>query len=74
MLMKVFGLAFLFIIRLRSHRSLMSLEKGDRGDRALKNVRKFGRLDYQVRKCQLDIEFLNTCYKYNAIPTSQIKH
>ena len=74
MLMKVFGLAFLFIIRLRSHRSLMSLEKGDRGDRALKNVRKFERLDYQVRKCQLDIEFLNTCYKYSAILTSQIKH
>ena len=38
------------------------------GDRALKNVRMFERLDYQVRKCQLDIGFLNTYYKYNVIP------
>ena len=33
-------------------------------DRALKNVR----LDYLLRKCQLDIEFLSTCHKYNVIP------
>ena len=38
------------------------------GDRALKNGRMFERLDYQVRKCQLDIGFLNTYYKYNVIP------
>ena len=36
--------------------------------KALKNVRKFERLDYQVRKCKLDIEFLNICHKYNVIP------
>ena len=70
MLMKVFGLAFLFIIRLRFQRSqsIADVTRKRYGDRALKNVRKFERLDYQVRKCQLDIEFLNTCHKYNVIP------
>ena len=38
------------------------------GDKALKNIRKFERLDYQVRKCQLDVEFLYTCHKYIVIP------
>ena len=68
--MKVFGLVFLFIIRLRFPRS-QSIADAIRkryGDKALKNVRKFERLDYQVRKCQLDIEFLNTCHKYIVIP------
>ena len=37
------------------------------GDIALKNIRKFGRLDYQVKKCQLDIEFLNITYICNVI-------
>ena len=35
---------------------------------SLKNVRKFERFDCQVRKRQLDIEFLNTCHRYNVIP------
>ena len=38
-------------------------------DRALTNVGKLERLDYQVRKCQPDLEFLNTCYKYDAFQT-----
>ena len=68
--MKVFGLVFLFIIRLRFPRSqsIADIIRKRYGNRALKNVRKFERLDYQVRKCQLDIEFLNTCHKYNVIP------
>ena len=67
--MKVFGLVFLFIIRLRFPRSqsIADVIRKRYGDKALKNVRKFERLDYQVRECQLDIEFLNTCHKYNVI-------
>ena len=79
--MKVFGLVFLFIIRLRFPRSqsIADIIRKRYGNRALKNVRKFERLDYQVRKCQLDIEFWNTCHQYNFIPNflpfaSQIKH
>ena len=68
--MKVFGLVFLFIIRLRFPRSqsIADVIRKRYFDKAFKNVRKFERLDYQVRKCQLDIEFLNTCHKYNVIP------
>ena len=70
MLMKVLELVFLFIIRLRLPRSqsIADVIRKRYGDKALKNVRKFERLDCQVRKCQLDIEFLNTCHKYNVIP------
>ena len=68
--MNVFELVFLFIICLRFPRgqSIADVIRKRYGDKTLKNVRKFERLDYQVRKCQLDIEFLNTCHKYNVIP------
>ena len=64
--MKVFGLVFLFIICLHFSRSqsIADVIRKRYGDKALKNVRKFERLDYQVRKCQLDIEFLNTCQNF----------
>ena len=60
---------FLFIIRLGFSRSqsIADIIRKRYGGRALKNVKKFERLDYQVRKCQLDVEFFNTCYKYNVI-------
>ena len=68
--MKVFGLVFLFIIHLRfpGSQSIADVIKKMYGDKALKNVRKFERLDFQVWKCQLDIEILNKCHKYNVIP------
>ena len=68
--LKGFGLVLLFIICLRFPRSpsIADVIRKRYSDKALKNVRKFERLDYQVRKCQLDIEFLNTCHKYNVIP------
>ena len=69
MLMKVCGLVFLFIIHLcfRRGQSIADVIRKRYRDKALKNVRKFERLDYQVRKCQLDIELLNTCHRYNVI-------
>ena len=70
MLMKVFGLVLLFIIYLRFPRSqsIADVIRKRHIDRALKNLRKFERIDYQYRKYQLDIEFLNTCYKYSVTP------
>ena len=77
--MKVFGLVFLFIIQLHFLRSQsIAVIRKRYGDKALKNVRMFERLDYQVRKCQLDIEFLNVINTmsfqtfYDSM--SQIKH
>ena len=70
MLIKVCGLVFLFITPLCFPRSqsIADVIKKSYGDRGLNNVGKFERLDYQIRKCQVDIEFLNTCHKCNVIP------
>ena len=61
----IFGFVFLFIIRLRFPRSqsIADVIRKRYGDRVLKNVRKFERLDYHVRKCLLDIKFGDTCHK-----------
>ena len=68
--MKVFGLVFLFIICLHFLRSqsIADVIKKSCGGKALKNDRNFEKLDCQVRKCQLCIEFLNTCHNFNVIP------
>ena len=65
MLMMVFGLVLLFIICLHFPRSqsIADVISKKKRDRALKNLRKFERLGYQLRKCQLDIEFFNTYCK-----------
>ena len=70
MLTKVFALVFLFIICLHFLRSqsIAGVIRKRYGDRALKNVRKFERLDYEVKQCQLDIVFWNACYKFSVIP------
>ena len=61
MLMKVFGLVFLFIIRFCFPRSqsIADVIRKWYGDKALKNVRKF-------------IEFGNTCHKHNVVPNFRI--
>ena len=40
-----------------SRQSIADIIRKRYGDKALKNVRKFERLDLEARKCQLDIEF-----------------
>ena len=69
MLIKVFGIVASFIICLHFPRSqsIADVIRKRYGYKALNNVRKLERLDYQVRKCQLDIEYLNTGHKYNVI-------
>ena len=77
MLMKVFGLVLLFIIRLRFSRSqsIADVIRKRYGDQALKNVKKFKRLDYEVRKCQLDIHATSTMsFDFFYDSASQIKH
>ena len=50
--MKVIGLVFLFTVRLRFPRSqsIADVIRKRYGDRVLKDVIKFERLDYQARK------------------------
>ena len=70
MVMKVFGLRFLFLVLLHFPKiqSIADVIRKRFGGEILKDIRKFERLDYQVKQCQLDIEFLYTCHKYNIIP------
>ena len=61
-------LYLLFACVSRGSQSIADVIRKRYSDKALKNVRKFERLDYQVRKCQLGIEFSSTCHEYNVIP------
>ena len=70
-----FGLLFLHIIRLHFLRSqsIADVIRKRYSDRVLKNVRKFEKLDYQVRKRQRNIEFLITChFKLSKIPRHKL--
>ena len=70
MVIKVFGLRFLFLVLLHFPKIqfIADVIRKRFGGEILKDVRKFERLDYQVKQCQLDVEFLYTCHKYNIIP------
>ena len=39
------------------------------GEITLRTVRKFEKLDYKLRKSQLDLEFLNECVSHDVFPT-----
>ena len=67
----VFAVVFLFIIRCRfpKKKSIAEIVRSRYGDAVLRDVRKFEKLDYKVRKCSLDIEFLETCVLNDVVPT-----
>ena len=70
MFMKVAAIVFLFLIRLRFPHS-MSLSQIIRrryGDKIIKRLRKFEKIDYRLRKAELDLEFLVKCMDNNLIP------
>ena len=70
MFVKVIGLIFLFIIRLlflKSY-SIPDIIRKRYGDKVLKDVRKLEKTDLKLRKCQLDLDFLNLCRDNNVIP------
>ena len=71
MLFRVFGLIFLFLIRLRfpPHKSIAQVIKNRYGEVVLKHLRKFEKNEFKKRKCELDLEFLLTCQQSNVIPT-----
>ena len=66
--MKVATLVFLFLSRIRFPKteSIPSIIRRRYGEKLLKEVRKFEKLDYKLWKVQLDLDFLTNC-KYNDI-------
>ena len=59
----VISLVLLFMIRIR-----FPADKSMALKTLVKEVRKFEKIDYKLRKCKLDIVFLETCLESNIIP------
>ena len=70
MFMKVAAIVFLFLIRLRfpHSKSLSQIIRRRYGDKIIKRLRKFEKIDYRLRKAELDLEFLVKCRDNNVIP------
>ena len=68
--MKVLTLVFLFLIRLRfpSRKSIAEIIRKCYGSDTVKQLRKFEKLDYKVRKNQGDLEFLKLCQENGLTP------
>ena len=60
MFMKVAAIVFLFLIRLRfpHSKSLSQIIRRRYGDKIIKRLRKFEKIDYRLRKAELNLEFL----------------
>ena len=63
MFMKVAAIVFLFLIWLRfpHSKSLSQIIRRRYGDKIIKRLRKFEKIDYRLRKAELDLEFLVKC-------------
>ena len=70
MFMKVAAIAFLFLIWLRfpHSKSLSQIIRSRYGDKIVKRLRKFEKIDYRLRKAELDLEFLVKCRDRNMVP------
>ena len=69
-MLHVITLVFLFLARCRfpTQFSIISILQTRYGENLVKCVRKLENLDSKHNKAQLDLEFLQTCKKNNAIP------
>ena len=68
--MRVATLVFLFLARIRFPKteSIPSIIRRRYGDKVLREVRQFEKLDYKLRKVQLDLDFLCKCKDSDVIP------
>ena len=69
MIVKVLGLVFLFIIRIRFPKGklIANIIRSRYGEAFVTKIRKFGKNDYKLRKGHLDLKFLLECKKNNHI-------
>ena len=67
---RVFAYVLLFVIKCRfpANKSIAEIVRGRYNGTTLKKIRRLERLDFKIRKCILDIEFLQTCLENNLIP------
>ena len=69
-MLKVISLALLFLVRLRFpvDKSIAYVLRSRYGNTVVKDIRKFEKIDYALRKCKLDLLFLEACLENQVIP------
>ena len=67
---KVISLALLFLVRLRFplDKSITYVLRSRYSNLVVKELRKFEKIDYSLRKCKLDLTFLQVCLQNIIIP------
>ena len=70
MFMKVAAIVFLFLIRhiFPHSKPLSQIIRMQQGDKIIKRLCKFEKIDYHLRKAELDLGFLVKCKHNNVIP------
>ena len=71
-MLTVISLVLLFMIRIRfpANKSIAYILRSRYGNTLVKEVRRFEKIDYKLRKCVLDIVFLETRLENKIIPKS----
>ena len=69
-LTNVFAYVLLFIIKCRfpANKSVADIIRGRYNENVLSKIRRLEKLDFKLRKCNLDIEFLTICIENNLVP------
>ena len=69
-MLKIIFLALLFSVRLRFpvDKSIAYILRSRYGNTVVKDIRKFEKMDFTLRKCKLDMMFLEACLENQAIP------
>ena len=70
MIVRIIGLVFLFVIRIRfpKGKSIADIIRNRYGESFVKKIRRFEKCDFKLRKCHLDLRFLLDCKKNGVIP------
>ena len=70
MIVRIIGLVYLFIIRIRFPRgkSIADIIRNRYDQAFVKIIRRFEKCDFKFRKCYLDLRFLLDCKKNGVIP------
>ena len=70
MIIRVLSLVFLFIARLRLllGKSIANVIRSRYSDEIVKQIRRFQKFDFTIRKNDADLDFLQSCQRNNLIP------
>ena len=70
MLIQVVVFVFLFLARVRNpkSKSIVEVFRSRYSENTVKRIRKMEKLDYRLRKAELDLQFLCKCDDNNVIP------